>query len=324
MSKISCDIIKDLLPLYIDGVCSSDSIDIIEEHLKDCPLCEAEFMNMQNNTDIKPEIDKDIDKAVKNANKKIKKGKKKVVVRTICISLVVTILLGIVSFFQIELFIAINAFKQKRELISSHQVLSIEKSDTLNYENKYVKCYIDEKHGKYKTEKAQDSIKLNWSDEKFIVFTNTRGKNFTIGATYKDFCKEANETYYDFYIPSFVLKKGIENLGFQTEFSPSYDVDLIKELITMEAPSNAFLLDYNDYSKACAYYYLHLLLLSDSFKQYFVGENETTVCWGCIAVTDICFLYYQPTGNIHKETMVAFSGFSEDEIKEIAESIVIK
>ena len=79
MSKISCDIIKDLLPLYIDGVCSSDSIDLIEEHLKDCPLCEAEFMNLQNNTDIKPEIDKDIDKAVKNANKKIKKGKKKVV-----------------------------------------------------------------------------------------------------------------------------------------------------------------------------------------------------------------------------------------------------
>ena len=76
MSKISCDIIKDLLPLYIDGVCSSDSIDLIEEHLKDCPLCEAEFMNLQNNTDIKPEIDKDIDKAVKNANKKIKKGKK--------------------------------------------------------------------------------------------------------------------------------------------------------------------------------------------------------------------------------------------------------
>ena len=60
MSKISCDIIKDLLPLYIDGVCSSDSIDLIEEHLKDCPLCEAEFMNLQNNTDIKPEIDKDI------------------------------------------------------------------------------------------------------------------------------------------------------------------------------------------------------------------------------------------------------------------------
>ena len=82
MSIISCNTIKDLLPLYIDGVCSSDSIDIIEEHLKKCPLCEAELINMQNNTDIKPEIDKDVDKAVKTANKKIKKGKKKAVIKT--------------------------------------------------------------------------------------------------------------------------------------------------------------------------------------------------------------------------------------------------
>ena len=100
MSKISCNIIKDLLPLYIDGVCSSDSIDVIEEHLKECPICEAEFLNLQNNTDIKPEIDKDIDKAVKNANKKIKKGKKKVAIKTICIVLCITMLSGVFVFFQ--------------------------------------------------------------------------------------------------------------------------------------------------------------------------------------------------------------------------------
>ena len=36
--KISCDIIKDLLPLYYDGVCSADSKAIIEAHLAQCAV----------------------------------------------------------------------------------------------------------------------------------------------------------------------------------------------------------------------------------------------------------------------------------------------
>ena len=36
MSKISCDIIQDMLPLYYDEVCSADSRKMIEEHLQEC------------------------------------------------------------------------------------------------------------------------------------------------------------------------------------------------------------------------------------------------------------------------------------------------
>ncbi len=39
MKKISCDIIKDLLPLYKDDVCSEKSKDLIEEHLPECEDC---------------------------------------------------------------------------------------------------------------------------------------------------------------------------------------------------------------------------------------------------------------------------------------------
>ncbi len=34
--NISCEIIKDLLPLYHDGVCSVDSTKAVEEHLEHC------------------------------------------------------------------------------------------------------------------------------------------------------------------------------------------------------------------------------------------------------------------------------------------------
>jgi hypothetical protein len=39
MSKITCDVIKDLLPLYYDEVCSSDSRKIVEGHLNQCLSC---------------------------------------------------------------------------------------------------------------------------------------------------------------------------------------------------------------------------------------------------------------------------------------------
>ena len=39
--KYPCDLIKDLLPLYHDGVCSADSAAAVEAHLKECASCQA-------------------------------------------------------------------------------------------------------------------------------------------------------------------------------------------------------------------------------------------------------------------------------------------
>ena len=44
--SISCEIIKDLLPLYHDGVCSNESKRLVEEHLTHCEGCEAELQAM--------------------------------------------------------------------------------------------------------------------------------------------------------------------------------------------------------------------------------------------------------------------------------------
>ena len=37
--KISCNVIEDLLPLYVDEAASEDSRQLVEEHLKGCPSC---------------------------------------------------------------------------------------------------------------------------------------------------------------------------------------------------------------------------------------------------------------------------------------------
>lgn len=48
--KISCEIIRDLLPLYNDGACSNESVSLIDEHLKECPACVNELGRLREDT----------------------------------------------------------------------------------------------------------------------------------------------------------------------------------------------------------------------------------------------------------------------------------
>lgn len=43
-----CGVIEDLLPLYVDGICSEESKRIVEEHIRDCKKCEAIWKNLKS------------------------------------------------------------------------------------------------------------------------------------------------------------------------------------------------------------------------------------------------------------------------------------
>lgn len=42
-----CNVIRDLLPLYLDEVCSADSGKLVEEHLEHCEACRRELEEMK-------------------------------------------------------------------------------------------------------------------------------------------------------------------------------------------------------------------------------------------------------------------------------------
>ncbi|MBM7587925.1 hypothetical protein JOC86_004500 [Bacillus pakistanensis] len=52
-----CNIVRDLLPSYIDNLCSQDSIHFIEEHINSCEKCREVLESMKNNVDFSDEID---------------------------------------------------------------------------------------------------------------------------------------------------------------------------------------------------------------------------------------------------------------------------
>lgn len=58
--KINCNVIRDLLPLYADQICSNESKELVDEHLAECGNCSALLRQIQNTeieTDLKTEAD---------------------------------------------------------------------------------------------------------------------------------------------------------------------------------------------------------------------------------------------------------------------------
>jgi hypothetical protein len=48
--KYNCDVIHDLLPLYLDGVASAASRTVVDEHLLECDACAALLLQMKSNS----------------------------------------------------------------------------------------------------------------------------------------------------------------------------------------------------------------------------------------------------------------------------------
>lgn len=72
MSKKNCDMIRDLLPLYADGVCSEESRKYVNEHLASCPECTDMMQKMNQKVAVVAE--KDIS-SIRKIKKRIRLGK---------------------------------------------------------------------------------------------------------------------------------------------------------------------------------------------------------------------------------------------------------
>jgi predicted anti-sigma-YlaC factor YlaD len=105
--KISCEIIKDLLPLYHDGVCSNDSKAMVEEHLAGCDSCKTELQEMNNSLFvIKTEQYLNESEAVRKLSRKWKKGMIISLLKGIGIALTVVAVIALIiyCFLDIRIF----------------------------------------------------------------------------------------------------------------------------------------------------------------------------------------------------------------------------
>ena len=62
MSKIPCEVIKDLMPLYVEGLTSEVTGNEIGEHLSQCEKCNKIFENMKlNETEVRDEVSEKVE-----------------------------------------------------------------------------------------------------------------------------------------------------------------------------------------------------------------------------------------------------------------------
>lgn len=60
MNQITCGMVADLLPLYLDGCCSADSRAALEAHMDTCPACRAQYAQLRR--DLTPAADTEQDR----------------------------------------------------------------------------------------------------------------------------------------------------------------------------------------------------------------------------------------------------------------------
>jgi len=84
--KTNCNIIQDLLPLYIDDFCSKESRSLVEDHLKECEVCNRKYNNQKSEL----EVNQDIIKENLKAKRPFKKIIRYLTVALILIAILIT------------------------------------------------------------------------------------------------------------------------------------------------------------------------------------------------------------------------------------------
>lgn len=91
--NIKCEVIKDLLPLYVDGVASEESCALIEEHLKECEDCRQYLELLQEDM---PDIS-EVSLADETASlRKIKRRIRRNRVLVVLVTMVFAVIAGII------------------------------------------------------------------------------------------------------------------------------------------------------------------------------------------------------------------------------------
>lgn len=329
MNKENCSLIKDLLPLYIDDLCSNESAEIIKNHLEICSSCKKEYEQLTNQPVIKIENDNSTE-LIKGVGNMFKKDKKRAIIKTISIFLIILTLLGAFAFLKVPLMIYKIEFDKGRYSGISETCETWESGEKAksNYGNEYFDLYIDKKLGNYEAKKAEKTYILDFGNNKnIVIYDENQGMPIATMDEHKKYFSQSLKypILYTF------AKKGIENYGYSTEISVPYNYRMLKDFLSSEPPEAELFCSFEDYTKACAYYSsmaITLLPMGNGNSHYIVSENDKAVAYGWYILseenTESYIMYFQSKEDLSKIYAIKVAGFTKEEAQEIFKYAVIK
>lgn len=321
MSKLNCEIVKDLLPLYADKVCSKASEEAVKEHIAECDECKKTLESF-NGVPRLTEFEDNAEKAVVKVGKKMKKHTKKAVIKTVSIILSVLIVLGVVAFFTVPLQLAKKSYSASYLAMQcNHIKLDISNNKKPNFNGKYGSVYLDKSLGEYKVENLVYSQQLVFDENKKITFLRYEGE-VVESLPFSKYCASEYVPFITTNIPFLVpvIEKGVKNLGFSFEDIDNCNFAVQKFLAQTHCD------EIDGYAEECAYYFLNELIMPLTNGGYIVAEND--VCegygytmYGEYGATHV--IEMQLKDNTDIKCTVSFTGFSLAEVEKIFDSFVI-
>ena len=97
--KLSCNVARDLLPLYHDGVCSDESRALLKEHLESCPECSAILTELRGEIEV-PHEEPDDGAALVQIGRQVKKGRKRAWLKGAAVVLAAVVLIWAGAFWH--------------------------------------------------------------------------------------------------------------------------------------------------------------------------------------------------------------------------------
>lgn len=95
MKKINCNIIRDILPLYLDDVVSDETKQMVEEHLQSCASCRAEASSMKKDVILPASKTQRLEEAKVIKGIRTEMFRKKVIVSAVTAAAVLTVAAGV-------------------------------------------------------------------------------------------------------------------------------------------------------------------------------------------------------------------------------------
>lgn len=165
---MKCEIIKDLIPLCLDELCSDESKAEIEEHIKNCDSCRLLYESVPQTKDVSEKAP-DEDKAFRKVNKKIKRSKLKIAILSLLL-LAILCPLGYLTYGQIVKDYGCKSFET---VIRSLEVRKIAKAiaygDAETYVDSLSTAYSDSLYMPHDDELTEQNIqRIHDAYERFI------------------------------------------------------------------------------------------------------------------------------------------------------------
>ena len=73
--KMDCEVIRDLLPLYADEICSDGSRRIVDEHLQECDEC-RELLDRLRETEVETHLTQEKDLVIRDAARRFRRRRR--------------------------------------------------------------------------------------------------------------------------------------------------------------------------------------------------------------------------------------------------------